>query len=191
MAQAETAIPPSSLIGTEPAGAQPEYAGMNLRITAATIDALLLYSCTIPLLNMVMESMYGDSNIINLLMSQGQPATGEDVAAKAVESGVLYIYLLSNLFQLIVAAIYCVFFWKRFGATPGKWLFRLRVVHAETGNYLTAAQSLRRYFAYMVSAIPLCLGIFWIGIDKKHQGWHDKIAKTYVIVLPKKKKPAG
>jgi uncharacterized RDD family membrane protein YckC len=29
--------------------------------------------------------------------------------------------------------------------------------------------------------LPLCLGIFWVGWDKRKQGWHDKIAGTLVI----------
>ena len=38
-----------------------------------------------------------------------------------------------------------------------------------------------RYLAYLVSMLPLCFGFLWIAWDKKKQGWHDKIAKTYVI----------
>ncbi|NNC54671.1 MAG: RDD family protein, partial [Pseudomonadales bacterium] len=28
---------------------------------------------------------------------------------------------------------------------------------------------------------PLLLGLIWVGIDKRKQGWHDKLAGTLVI----------
>jgi uncharacterized RDD family membrane protein YckC len=34
---------------------------------------------------------------------------------------------------------------------------------------------------YYVSAIPFGLGLLWVGIDPKKQGWHDKLAGTVVI----------
>jgi len=38
-----------------------------------------------------------------------------------------------------------------------------------------------RYFAYLVSIIPIFLGFLWIAVDKRKQGWHDKLAGTVVI----------
>jgi uncharacterized RDD family membrane protein YckC len=38
-----------------------------------------------------------------------------------------------------------------------------------------------RYLGYSLSAISLFLGFFWILIDDRRQGWHDKIAGTLVI----------
>ncbi|MBX3651771.1 MAG: RDD family protein [Burkholderiales bacterium] len=34
---------------------------------------------------------------------------------------------------------------------------------------------------YIASALPLFLGFIWVGIDKRKQGWHDKLAGTVVI----------
>ena len=34
---------------------------------------------------------------------------------------------------------------------------------------------------YFVSIIPLCLGLIWVGLDKRKQGWHDKLAGTVVV----------
>ena len=33
----------------------------------------------------------------------------------------------------------------------------------------------------IISAMVILLGFVWILIDKKRQGWHDKIAGTYVV----------
>ena len=37
-----------------------------------------------------------------------------------------------------------------------------------------------RFLAYFVSALPLYLGFLWIALDRRKQGWHDKIARTIV-----------
>ena len=42
-------------------------------------------------------------------------------------------------------------------------------------------QAILRYIGYIVSALALSIGFIWIAIDKRRQGWHDKIARTYVI----------
>jgi uncharacterized RDD family membrane protein YckC len=57
----------------------------------------------------------------------------------------------------------------------------LTIVDAETGYKPTTGQFIGRYFAYYVSIIPFLLGIIWVGIDKRKQGWHDKLAGTVVI----------
>ena len=58
---------------------------------------------------------------------------------------------------------------------------KLRIVDAATGNKMTTGQAIGRYFAYTIAILPLCLGLIWVGIDKKKQGWHDKLAGTVVI----------
>ena len=60
-------------------------------------------------------------------------------------------------------------------------LLRLRVVDAHTGQAISTPKAIGRYLGYYVSALPLMLGIIWVGIDKKKQGFHDKLAGTVVI----------
>ncbi len=90
----------------------------------------------------------------------------------------------STLMGLIVI-IYFVFFWTLIGYTPGKALLGLKVVKKD-GKKLSFFRSLLRFFAYWVSAIPIFLGFLWILWDSKRQGWHDKIAGTQVIYIPRK-----
>ncbi len=52
---------------------------------------------------------------------------------------------------------------------------------AKTGGKPSVGQLIGRYLAYYVSVIPFCLGFIWVGIDKKKQGFHDKLAGTVVI----------
>ncbi len=75
-----------------------------------------------------------------------------------------------------------VFFWVKFLGTPGKLLLGCQVVDARTLQPLRVGQALLRYIAYLVSLIPLGLGFFWVAWDKRKQAFHDKIAKTVVIM---------
>ncbi|MCL1623704.1 RDD family protein [Moraxella sp. Tifton1] len=133
-----------------------EYAGFWLRLVANIIDAILWALISLPLLYLI----YG-----NAYFSNPQPfAGGFDV-----------------ILSTVLPAILSVVFWLKKDATPGKMLLGLKVLDANTGNRLTPAQAILRYFGYFVSAFVLFLGYIWVGIDKKKQGWHDKIAKTVVV----------
>ena len=74
-----------------------------------------------------------------------------------------------------------IWFWLRYLGTPGKMVVKLQIVDAVTGNKMTTAQAIIRYFSYIPAILPLCLGFIWVGIDKRKQGWHDKLAGTLVI----------
>ena len=89
--------------------------------------------------------------------------------------------LWHQLVQYLVPAIAVVLFWVYKSATPGKMVFGLRIVDAETGEKPTTGQFIGRYLGYLVSTIPLMLGILWVAFDKRKQGWHDKLAGTVVI----------
>ena len=75
-------------------------------------------------------------------------------------------------------------FWKWKSATPGKMILDLRIVNA-SGEKPSTGQFIGRYFAYIVSTLPLFLGYFWVAWDRHKQAWHDKLARTYVIKVPK------
>jgi uncharacterized RDD family membrane protein YckC len=40
---------------------------------------------------------------------------------------------------------------------------------------------LRRYVGYYLSALALYAGYWWVLIDNRRQGWHDKLAGTIVV----------
>ncbi|MEX1082444.1 MAG: RDD family protein [Halofilum sp. (in: g-proteobacteria)] len=72
--------------------------------------------------------------------------------------------------------------WRFFGATPGKALLDLRVVDARTGGHPGLGRCLLRYIGYFLSALPLGLGFVWMVFDKRQQTFHDKLARTRVVV---------
>jgi len=71
--------------------------------------------------------------------------------------------------------------WVKFLGTPGKLLLGCQVVDAQTFEPLRPRQAVLRYFAYIVSLLPLGLGFLWMAWDKRKQGFHDRIAKTVVL----------
>lgn len=87
--------------------------------------------------------------------------------------------VIAGFVAITLVAAYFIFFWTLIGQTPGKMLLGLRVVSVDGGS-VSLWQSIRRYAGYIVSYI-LFLGYLWILIDNRRQGWHDKIANTYVI----------
>ena len=85
------------------------------------------------------------------------------------------------VFEWIIPMIVVIAFWVIKSATPGKMIFKLRIVDAETHQAVSIPRLFLRYIAYFLSMLPLCLGFLWVAWDKKKQGWHDKIAKTVII----------
>lgn len=81
--------------------------------------------------------------------------------------------------------------WVVLGASPGKWLVGAKVVNVKTGAKIGFLRAVLRYVAYSVSVLPMGLGIVWVAFDKRHQGWHDKIAGTVVVAKNGKSAWAG
>jgi uncharacterized RDD family membrane protein YckC len=86
-----------------------------------------------------------------------------------------------DLLTLLILGIVVVAFWRCYGATPGKSALALRIVDAQTGARPSTGRLVIRFLCYLLSALPLYLGFIWIAIDRRKQGWHDKIAGTVVI----------
>lgn len=70
------------------------------------------------------------------------------------------------------------------GFTPAKWALAMRVVDAGAGGIIGWRRDLARRLMFFVEAIPLYLGWLWMFWDKRHQAWHDKVARSLVIRGP-------
>ena len=84
-------------------------------------------------------------------------------------------------FQFVLPEVMIFVFWIRYQATPGKMVFKLRIADAHTLEAPSILQYVARYVGYLVSMIPLLLGYFWVGLDKKKRGFHDMMSRTVVI----------
>jgi uncharacterized RDD family membrane protein YckC len=85
---------------------------------------------------------------------------------------------------LLAALAYFSGMWAWKGTTVGGIVLNLQVVR-EDGQSLNFLTAFVRSLAALFSIAALFLGFFWIGWDRQKQGWHDKIAGTVVVRLPK------
>ena len=133
-----------------------EYAGFWVRFGATLIDTVIIVIViTIPL-----SIIYGEQYWLGSQYIRG-----------------FWDFILG----WVVPIVATIWFWLRYLGTPGKMALKLKIVDAKTGKKMTTGQAIGRYFAYLVSIIPFCLGFIWLGIDSRKQGWHDKLAGTVVI----------
>jgi uncharacterized RDD family membrane protein YckC len=85
---------------------------------------------------------------------------------------------------LIVALAYFAGLWAWKGTTVGGIVLKLQVVRCD-GQPVSFAVALVRGLSATLSVIVLFLGFLWIAWDEDKQGWHDKIAGTIVVRLPR------
>jgi len=139
------------------------HAGFLKRFAATLIDTLLL---TI-ILSLMLYATYGVKY-------------WQDPALAIEPKGVIINYIFPFAVTILL--------WNRFASTPGKMLFRLKIVDKNTLNEIPGLQSVKRYVGYFVSFFPFGLGFIWIAFDKQKRGFHDMIADTLVVYTPKEDK---
>ena len=136
-----------------------KYVGFWKRTVAGLVDTFLIILVIFPILIRV----YGIEYLNNEHMEKGS-----------------FDFIINYVFPTIAV----ILLWKYYQATPGKMIFKATIVDAKTGGKPSLRQLIIRYLGYIISTIPLGLGIFWVAFDKKKQGFHDKLAST-VVVQPK------
>jgi uncharacterized RDD family membrane protein YckC len=65
--------------------------------------------------------------------------------------------------------------------TLGMQVMGLKVVDARTGGAIDYSRAFIRSLGRIVASLVCALGYLWVIWDKEKQGWHDKIATTYVV----------
>jgi len=129
----------------------PDYAGFWQRAAALVIDGLIIAVIVVPVM------------VLGFGIREVAPGDGWEL----------------GLF--VAVAVTVIGFWRYCGATPGKSALGMRIVDARTGQAPGTLRLALRFFAYFLSAFPLYLGFLWAAVDRRKQGWHDKIARTIVI----------
>jgi uncharacterized RDD family membrane protein YckC len=132
----------------------PDYAGFWQRAAAQVIDWLIVVVIAVPI----------------MVLGFGMRQVSLDPAEHSWD-----------LLGFLAVAVAVIGFWRYCGATPGKIALGVKIVDAATGGPPTLGRLVLRFFAYFVSAFPLYLGFLWAVVDRRKQGWHDKIARTIVI----------
>ena len=85
---------------------------------------------------------------------------------------------------LIALAAYGALMWKLRGTTVGGIICHLRVARID-GRPLSWETAILRALGCFLSLVAAGLGFFWIAFDAERQAWHDKIAGTVVVSVPK------
>jgi uncharacterized RDD family membrane protein YckC len=80
--------------------------------------------------------------------------------------------------------VYHVAFWSWKGTTLGGIICSLRVVRTNNAP-MRFADALVRGLSGIFSMVALGIGYFWMLNDAERQTWHDKIAGTVVVKLPR------
>jgi uncharacterized RDD family membrane protein YckC len=86
--------------------------------------------------------------------------------------------------SLLLLATYGAIMWKLKGTTVGGIVCDLKVVRIG-GGPLDWGTAIVRALGCFLSLVVCCLGFIWIAVDHDHQAWHDKIAGTVVVRVPK------
>lgn len=120
-----------------------------------------------------------DTSFITLIGGVVRLSMGLSFIAPQGETDPKTIYAF--LFAFIIGFCYYTFFQWHFSGTIGKLLLGLSLVNAKDFSHISIGQVVGRYCIMLISFLFLCLGVIWVGFDKRRQGWHDKAAGTVVV----------
>src|SRR5207248_9904058 len=85
---------------------------------------------------------------------------------------------------LLLWFIYHVAMWAWKGTTIGGTVMGIKVVRVD-GRAVDVGVALVRAAASIFSLLVLGLGFFWAGWNREKQSWHDKIAGTVMVKVPR------
>ncbi len=106
-----------------------------------------------------------------------------DAILVAIVNGVLDLTNRDGAFVILLVT-YHVVFWAWKGTTIGGIICQLRIVRID-GSPLTFSDALVRALTGVFSAGALGIGFLWILRDEQRQSWHDLVAGTYVVKVPR------
>jgi len=124
-----------------------------------------------------------------VLLAMPHAAFADRLAAFALDCILvaLFIYMMSHIdgqafVPLLLAYRFVFWTWK--GTTVGGIVCQLRVIRAD-GNLVGPGEAMVRSLGSIFSFGVLGLGCLWILRDADRQAWHDKIAGTFVVKVPR------
>lgn len=130
-------------------------AGFWMRVSALTIDEVILVALTYTLLQIIKP---------------------------LIDIELFYSLWFIILFYEFLDYNYYTLFWYFGGQTPGKKILKTKLIKVDGSNF-TYKDAFIRYWSWMIGVSLLGIGYFWIAFHKNKQGWNDIAAKTYVIRL--------
>ena len=135
--------------------------GFGRRLLAAMLDSVVIFFAS-----MMLATAAGVAGLVLGMYS----ADAEEISTRFVLAA-----------GLLVSLLYYIVSWsKGDGQTLGNFTLMMRIV-GTNGAPIGLGRSILRYVGFYVCIIPLSIGFLWAAFDARRQGWHDKIARTYVI----------
>ncbi len=96
----------------------------------------------------------------------------------------VFVLIVTGPKALLLWFVYHLLMWAWKGTTAGGIVVGIRLVRVD-GRPVDVGIALVRAAASIFSALILGLGFFWAGWDRDKQSWHDKIAGTVMVKVPK------
>lgn len=153
------------------------YAGFVSRAIAFLIDLLMMVTLQfiyIVIIRLVFNFL-GLSSVRDAL--DQTPAAVNTTVAPLI---LLITWIAAFLTSMFFFGLYVAICWTLIDRTIGQAFIGLRVLRSN-GEKLSFWRAVRRAVGYALAALPLFLGFFWILMDDRRQGWHDKLADTVVV----------
>ena len=162
-------IAPAPAAPSAPAVAQ--YAGFWIRLVAVLIDGIIL-----GIISGIVQAVFGGVFGVALLTGPQEPSP---------TTAGLFVGIFGAMVFIIVAIdiVYYVGLTATYGATVGKRVLGLKVVDTNGQKIGFGKAALREVIGKWISGLVFGLGYLWVAFDEKKQGWHDKIAQTYVVKI--------
>ena len=149
------------------------YAGFWIRFLAVFIDGLIMGA-----VQGALWIVFFGGTFASIFT---QAARGGDPSETAALLAPMFNFF--GIYQLLgygLSMAYHVFFWLKFGATPGKMAVGVKIVMAD-GSAITPGVAIGRYFGTILSMLILCIGYMMAGWDEEKRALHDRLAGTRVI----------
>lgn len=118
----------------------------------------------------------------SLLLAAFLLATSALFTTIAGKSDSLTLRFLHFTYLIGVVAAYFIWQWSGGRQTLPMKTWRLRIVNRNEQALSPRQASLR--FAYALVSVPLIFGILWAVFDRDRQFWHDRMAKTRIVLSP-------
>jgi len=96
----------------------------------------------------------------------------------------VFVLIVTGPKVLLFWFVYHVAMWAWKGTTVGGIVFGIKLVRTD-GRAVDVGVALVRAAAAIFSALVLGLGFFWAGWNREKQSWHDKIAGTVMVKVPR------
>lgn len=135
------------------------YSSFKRRLAAFLIDSVIVWVVFLVLVFSIFR--------IFVPITDNTPTTSQGIA----------------MFLLFVALswIYPIVFVGAFQKTIGMHLLKIKVLREDGSRVSYLRAFVRELVSRFLAAFTLGIAWLWIIWDSKKQGWHDKIAKTFVV----------